>query len=316
MIGRHIREQFADFDAAPPNTSASPNTLRPYYATLPKITAIGFLKSGASSNYNALQISLDRRTHKGLTIGANYTYARGLDNAPGNSNAQGSGDGFGAIPSQATRLDYGNSDLDLRHRIVFTGDYALPFGNNAHGAAALAVKGWQINILQVWSTGETFTVTNGTNVSNTRPGTANSDRPNMIGKPALSTPGVHEFFNTAVFQRQAAGTLGQPIGYVPGLVNPTVGSDYERRNQLYGPHQRHLDASIFKTFPIHEQMNLQFRAEAFNVANVTNFAIPNNSFVTSAAAPTTQTNPNFGKLTSTILGYNPRTFQFALKLQF
>jgi hypothetical protein len=54
----------------------------------------------------------------------------------------------------------------------------------------------------------------------------------------------------------------------------------------------------------------------FNVANVANFAAPNNSFVTSAAAPTVQTNPTFGKLTATVPSYNPRLVQFAAKIIF
>jgi hypothetical protein len=104
--------------------------------------------------------------------------------------------------------------------------------------------------------------------------------------------------------------------YTPALFNPTAGPYWERRNQLYGPHLRHLDASLFKTVPIHERLSLQLRAEVFNIANNANFTFPNSSFVTTAAAPTTNTNTNFGKLTGLLPSYQPRLWQFAAKLQF
>ncbi len=315
MLGRHLRQQMPDFDAAPPNTASNPNSLRPYYATLPNIKQIQLLSTGGASNYNSLQATLERRTKHGLTMSANYTLARGLDNTPGNS--AGAGTDYASIPGLSHSMDFGNSDLDVRDRIVFTGSYDLPFGQHDSGLRGGLLGHWQVNILQVWSTGTPFTVTNGgANVSNNRPGTAGTDSPNMIASPKLSKPGVREFFNTAAFARQATGTLGFPLGYSPALINPTPGPDWERRNQIYGPHQRHLDVSLFKTLPIHDAMVLQLRAEGFNIANVTNFNTPNNSFVTTATAPTKQTNPTFGQLTSTMPSYNPRLVQFAAKLIF
>lgn len=323
MFGRHVRENVPDINAAPPNNSATPNTLRPYYATVPNLTQITQVRTSFASSYNALQLSFERRTKSGLTVGGNYTLAHGLDDASGNSGTQGAGDGVGEIPSLESTLDYGNSDLDIRNRIVFTTNYDLPFGKNSSGFAAAAKKGWSVNVLNVWSTGQPFTVTNSTNVSNTRPGVANSDRPNVIGSPQISSPGFNQFFNTAAFQRQAQGTLGvlfAPTNTIPAL-NPLVGPYLERRNQLYGPHQRHLDASVFKTVGLTEKLSLQLRAEMFNVANLTNFAVPNNSFTTAAPTATqtvapVNTNPNFGKLVSTVPSYNPRLVQFAAKLIF
>jgi hypothetical protein len=323
MFGRHIRENVPDIDAAPPNNSATPNTLRPYYATVPNLTQISMARTLFASNYNALQLSFERRTKKGLTVGGNYTHAHGLDNATNNSGAQGSGDGVAEIPSLENTLDYGNSELDVRNRIVGTANYDLPFGKSSSGLAAVAKKGWSINILNVWSTGQPFTVTNSTNVSNTRPGVASSDRPNLIGDLHISNPGINQFFNTAAFQRQAQGTLGvlfAPTNTIPAL-NTIVGPYLERRNQIYGPHQRHLDVSIFKTVGIPQKLSLQLRAEMFNVANVTDFAVPNNSFTTTVPAVTqttvpVNTNANFGKLVSTVPSYNSRLVQFAAKLIF
>ncbi|NUQ26956.1 MAG: TonB-dependent receptor, partial [Acidobacteriaceae bacterium] len=314
MFGRHVRRNFPDIDAPPPNTSTTPNTLRPFYSQLPNLTGVGMVRTDGSSSYNALQLSFELRTRKGLTMGGNYVWAHGLDNAPGNS---GNGSAFGPYPSHANVIDYGNSDLDLRHRVVFTMNYDLPFARNAKGMEGILFGGWAVNILNVWGTGMTYDISNGgTNVSNTRPGLTGGDRPNVIANPQVATPGIQQFFNTAAFQRQATGTLGQPLGYATQLVNATVGPLYERRNLLYGPHQRHLDASLFKNVKRHENVTLQLRAEMFNVANTTNFSTPNSSFVTTPTAPTVQTNVNFGKLTSTVPSYNPRLVQFAAKLIF
>jgi hypothetical protein len=315
MLGRHLRQQMPDFNAAPPNTSPTPNVLRPYHSTVPNVSQIQLLSTGGASNYNSLQASLERQMKQGLTLSANYTLAHGLDNAPGNS--AGAGTAYATIPSLSHSMDYGNSDLDIRDRIVVTGTYDLPFGMNDSGAKGLLLKDWQVNVLQVWSTGTPFMVSNGgATVSNARPGTSGSDMPNLIASPKVSQPGISRFFNTAAFQRQATGTIGYPLGYTPALINPTPGPYFEKKNQIYGPHQRHLDASVFKTIPLERGMNLQLRAEGFNLANTTNFSAPNNSFVTTAANPTLQTNPTFGELTSTVPSYNPRLIQFAVKLIF
>jgi hypothetical protein len=100
---------------------------------------------------------------------------------------------------------------------------------------------------------------------------------------------VGQFFNTSAFVAQAPGTLGS-----------------EARNQLYGPHNRRLDVSLFKNLSIGSDANLQFRAEYFNVTNTANFAAP--AAVLGAA--------NFGQLTQLTGGYTPREAQFAIRIQF
>jgi hypothetical protein len=100
---------------------------------------------------------------------------------------------------------------------------------------------------------------------------------------------VSRFFNTTAFVAQAPGTLGD-----------------ERNNQLYGPHNRRVDASVFKNFKVWKEANLQFRAEVFNVTNTTNFAAP-----ASILGGT-----NFGQLTQLTAGYTPREIQLVLRLEF
>jgi hypothetical protein len=193
------------------------------------------------------------------------------------------------MPSLSSTLDYGNSNFDVRQRMAATLFYPLPFGKASTGMKGLLTKSWQLNLAGVWSTGLPFTVLNATDVSNTNPGAYAADRPDQLGSARLAHPTVGRFFNMDAFAAQAPGTLGN-----------------ERRNQLYGPHNRRLDVSLFKNIPIASEANLQIRAELFNVMNTANFAPP--ASVLGAA--------NFGQLTQMTAGYTPRELQLAVRLQF
>lgn len=280
-LGRHIARVFPDINAPPPNTAANPNLLRPFYLTAPGLTSIVYADSGGSSSYNALQASVAHAYHNGLTAQVNYTWAHGLDDV--------SGAGFGAVPVLSSRLDYGNSSFDVRQRAAATIFYELPLGKGTTGTKSLLMKSWQLNLSGVWSTGLPFTVLNASDVSNTNPGAYAADRPNQVGQNSVSDPGVSRFFNTAAFVAQSPGTLGN-----------------ERSNQLYGPHNRRLDVSLFKNIPMLKEAMLQFRGEVFNVTNTANFASP--SSVLGGA--------NFGRLTQLTAGYTPREIQFVVRLQF
>jgi Carboxypeptidase regulatory-like domain/TonB dependent receptor len=319
MLGRHIAQIYNDQNL-PPLISNSAlhalalskglsdgnayNTLRPFYTQLPNVTQIGGYNSGGSSNYNALQLSLNRRTSAGLTFNANYTLAHGLDNVLNLSNEI--NDGYGTIPSQISSVDYGNSDVDIRNRLAFSANYELPFGKSASGLVAMLAKGWQANTILVWESGEPFTVTNSTGIATTQAANHN-DRPNQLRSAKVSNPSISRFFDPTAFAPQTSGLLGT-----------------ERKNPLYGPHYRHVDLSLFKNFPIYRESFLQFRAECFNITNTTNFAMqPNTPNNTLQSSPETanpdlySVTPNIiGTITTTSANYNPRLFQFALKYQF
>ncbi len=320
MLGRHLASVFNDQNVPAPvsnstlnalaaaqgtNPATAFNTLRPYYAKLPNVTQIGGYFSTGSSSYHAFQLSFTRRTQAGLTIGANYNLAHGLDNVIGLSNEI--NDGFGIVPSQINTLDYGNSDMDIRNRGVLTANYELPFGKSFHGVKRVVAGGWQANTLLVWESGQPFTVTNSQDIALTT-NAGFSDRPNQTHGASLSDSSISEFFDTSAFTPQASGTVGDA-----------------RKNPLYGPHSRHVDFSVFKTFPIYRTSTLEFRAECFNITNTTNFSNPNATLqVTPDTDPATGASLNtyavqastFGQITSTPVNYNPRLFQFALKYQF
>jgi Carboxypeptidase regulatory-like domain len=292
MLGRHMVEKIPDFNAPSlndyfTNHSINYNALRPYYADVPKVTTMPIIESNGGSSYNALQASFERRPKNGLTIGGNYTYSHNLDDAVTTS-LNGTG-GYGVIPSQIAIIDYGNSDLDMRHRVNFTANYALPWGSSLRGINGVLARGWQMNGIAVWGTGTPFSALNATNVAGNNPGSSGSDRPDQIGVAQLSHPTVLRWFNTSAFQAQPAGGLGTA-----------------RRNSMYGPGYRHVDLSLFKTFTVYREAQLQFRTEAFNVTNTSNFGQPAATIGLATVGTVTGLNNN----------YTPRVIQFALKLNF
>ena len=287
------------------NTSFDYNTLRRFYAQQPGITNIPYLTSNAMSNYHAMQAVLKRRFSKGLDLQLAYTLARLLDNAETISNN--GGNGFGSYAELIPTIEYGNGNLDVRHRVTATFNYALPFGQNLHGFMGALGRGWQANGLVVWNTGMPFSVTNTINRSGTRPNVANGDRPNMIASGKVSHPAIGRWFDPNAFVFQKVGTVGT-----------------ERRNQLYGPGLQRVDLSLFKNFDITEMIKLELRAEAFNVLNTAQFLNPNaslsltpctstcNGYSTANFTPVA----SFGTISGTGNAYNPRLIQFAARIKF
>lgn len=311
-LGRKLWWQYNADEPLPPGAGATtvPNYI--YQTQYPYLTTITVYNNAASMSYHALRAQMQRRTAKGLTVNGNYTYARGLTDSFSSSSYNGtSGVLGGLLPNP--RYDYGNSDFDVRHRFAATIAYEIPIGKSFTGAKGAALKGWQVNTLAYWQTGLPFTVTNsapvsaknsaGTTLSVTQdllPAGAGIDRPNMIHSAHLSNTSIKGYFDTTAFQLQALGTAGN-----------------EHRNQTYGPHDRRMDLSLFKTFPIYEKVSLQFRAECFNIFNIANFSTPNNQITawTPSGAPDT-TNTSFGTISSTSNAEVPRQIQFALKATF
>jgi hypothetical protein len=121
-----------------------------------------------------------------------------------------------------------------------------------------------------------------------------ADRPNQIGDARLGHKTLSKFFNTAAFAPQPLGTIGST-----------------QRNSMFGPNFRHVDLSLFKNFPVGERLNLQFRAETFNISNTPSFFIGNNNTSNQEFG-----NAAFGTISATDPNYTPRQYQFALKAQF
>ncbi len=308
-IGQHLPETINDinvpkpFDPTPGSARFGTGA-RPLATLLPNLSNVSFLQSEGISNYNALQTSFQRRFTHGLAFDANYTWAKALSDITGFS-AEGGGRSWGnADPTRINQIDYGIAENDIANRFALSLNYELQYGKNFTGLKKFALHGYHFNTISVWQSGKPFDITNGggSQPFNNRATPKNNggpDRPNQLfdarlSKKAIAVNGATGlFFNPAAFAPQALGTIGTA-----------------RRNALFGPQYRHIDMSVFKDFPVTERVNVQFRAEAFNISNTPSYAITDGSGNVQIG------NPNFGQATSTDSNYNPRIFQFALKAQF
>jgi Carboxypeptidase regulatory-like domain len=275
---------------ATPVTFGSP--CLPFSSSLPLVGTVQLLETNGVSNYTALQVTFQRRFSKGLTVASNYSFAKSLSDVGGPGGAC---TGCAQVLNDFGR-DYGPSDYMVKHRFTFATNYELPLGKSLRGAAGQVVKGWQINAIYAYATGQPFTVLDGSAQQNSFGVT--TDRPSVVG-PAPFTQSINEWFDYSQFRRQPFGTEGN-LGH----------------NTFTMPRNVRLDLSVFKDFQIREATRLQFRAEAFNLSNTPSFGLPNATIggFDGSGVPTQA--GNFAKITTMNAFYTPRDMQFALKLIF
>jgi hypothetical protein len=277
-----------DINQARPSP-ASPN-LRPN----PQFDDITFEESSANSNYNSLQVRFQQRLDFGLSVLSSYTWSKSIDNA--SSFFSSAGDPNFPQDSFNTRGERGRSNFDVRHRLTLSYGYDLPFGKGrtflaGDGFFPTILTGWQTFGIVTLQTGRPFTVALLSDIDNSNTGRSTlgfgaNDRPNVVGNAELSDPTPNRWFNTSAFAFPAFGSFGDA-----------------GRNILDGPGFANFNASLMKTTKLVEGLDLQFRAEAFNVFNRPNFNLPDN-FLGS---------PTFGRILS---AGSPRHIQFGLKLLF
>jgi hypothetical protein len=245
--------------------------------------------NGGWSSYNALTARLERRFAGGFYLLGSYTWQHAID--------LGATDEFSAHSQEFKKFDKGNSTFDVRHRLVASYVYELPFGRGkalfagVPGLLDRLIGGWQINGISTFSTGQYRTVTLG--VDYILVGAFSQSRPDVVGDPKAGRMLPDRYFNPAAFDypRDEAGRTVRRQGNAG-------------RNAFQMPGIHNWDLGVFKNNRINERVNLQFRWEMFNAFNRTHFGVPNLS----------STSPNFGRITGTLIG--PRRMQFGLKLVF
>jgi hypothetical protein len=275
-------------------------------------------ENSVNSNYEALQVVLDKRMSHGLEIHANYVYSHALDGRStwhsGSTTSNGSAEGF-SMDQANPGLDYGNAIFDLRHTFTASWVWQLPWFNGQPGFAGHVLGGWQINGAVSahggfpWTPhcsdssfpgGATSCDFNGDGVRNDRPNQPSFGNSNNSSRAAFEPD--HPSLNLSADQFLDCSVSPAPAcSNWTGYFNGNLG-----RNTFHGPDFRDVDLSLFKNIKVSERVNLQFRAESFNLFNRTNLKPP-------GTVMTGNGSDHFGLSYAT---YQPREIQFALKLFF
>jgi hypothetical protein len=313
LRGTHLRQ---DVDLNPavytPGNTAGTNARRPFQ---PFGDILENRNNGASS-YNALQVDIEKRPSAGsagvlkyITLLANYTYSKAIEYGLSSNggitdvgSSKGSGRPFGD-PLQPA-FETGVSDFDHTHRLVASFVWDLPKLSGANHFAKWALGGWQWTGIYSYTTGDPLTITAGKDQSQTGLG---ADRADFVGtssqyggvasegdrKGCPGTGTCVAWLNTSVFALPAVGTYG------------TSG-----KNAFRGPSRWNTDMGLIKNFtPLssHENFNVQFRGEFFNLFNHPQLNNPELNF----------SSANFGGIRSTVGGSaDYRVIQLALKVSF
>ena len=301
-------------DANQPDVNGNLNNF-PQYGPVDQFTTVSF------SNYHALQGTLRTRDWHGLSGFTGYTWSKSLDDA-----SDGIDFNFSTVAfpqdSNNLRAEYGPSNFDTRQRFTAAFSYELPdMGTHKRLGA-----GWALNTIMTAQSGRPVPIVSANDTSGFN-GVAVSNyhqRPNMVPgvNPIIdnwrSSPDTIGYLNPAAFIQPAAGTFGTM-----------------QRNSIYGPGFWNLDFAITKDTRITERLNLQLRAEFFNIFNHPNFALPD-FFITPGFAdigtpgspqvvPDPSASANQGLITQTpdqaqtnpgLGGGGPRVIQVGVKFLF
>ncbi len=230
------------------------------------------------SQYDSLQIQLERRFTAGWQYRAAYTFSQTRDNGEG---------AFDAVAD--TNINFiepmAKSRVDFPHVLSLESVYDLPFGkgrrwgSNWNSAADAFLGGWQVNGIFRWQSGQPFDVRR------------NGVRVDLVGDP-YAGGGASMYLNRASFVDAPAGRFGNLA-----------------RNSLRSPSNNQLNMGVSKYFNLYERFKMQFRADFFNLFNTPQLAVPNTDL------GNTSTTDGFGTIRSTYQFTN-RQIQFGLRLEF
>jgi hypothetical protein len=248
--------------------------------------------NGGFGTYNALQTKLEKRFRNGFYLLNSFTWSKAIDNAPGhleNYDGDNSRGNFYDLPDDKGLSSY-NQPLNDTLSLL----YDLPFGKHRHFKFSNSVLdtvagGWGINVINTMTSGLPLNVTYGA-TTQASVSSLTTPRPNLTGAPLyLSTGNPIYYLNPAAFS-------------VPSYTQPWGNA---ARNIVRAPAFYNLDFGLHKNFAIlSEARFLQFRAEAFNLLNRTNFAPPGTLSANSSG---------FGVFSSS---FPARQIQLALKFVF
>ena len=253
---------------------------------IPQLSQFNTIRWDGWASYNALTLGLKRRFAQGLTFNADWTLSHSIDDAsdPGTTVNETN------LPQNVYNLasEKASSSFDHRQRVVTSFVYQIP----GMGAGQVGVNRILRGLFGHWQAGGNFTVQTGApftvNIASDQAniGAGPAQRPNVSGDPNHGPKTPDQWFNTSVFS-------------LPGLY--TFGN--APRNAVTGPGLSEFDASLQREVPFRESVNLELRAEAYNLFNHPNFNLPDRIAFS----------PNFGRISSAM---DSRQLQLAVKLIF
>jgi hypothetical protein len=291
-VGNHQAHSVRIWDANDCPNSPDPNYNCDANRPVPAVGSISYVDSFDFGNYHGMTAKVEKRYSNGLSFLSSYTYGHALAN--GGTTLTGSTN-QNSKDRRNLADGYSSAAWDIRHSLVTSFIYDLPFGKGrkylTSGPGAYVLGGWQANGVLTFRTGPPFTLT-----TNQCVGTFGTCQPDVVsGKDPKNAPSggrrAEEWFDTSAVVAPAPGTPGNL-----GL---------QSQNE---PGQRQVDFSLFKDIPFTERFKLQFRAEAFNIANTPQWG-------RLSGDATTQGNSSFGQITSTQPN-TQRHVQFALRFIF
>jgi hypothetical protein len=213
-------------------------------------------RSIGTASYNALQVQLDKRYTSGFSYQVAYTWSKSLSED----------DGWFGVEGQVVQDPYnpkasrGLAGANVPHVLSINALYEIPIGHGRRFSTNnkffdYVLGNWQINNIFTWRNGQDFTATDGLDRANIGGG---GQRANQVGNPHQGSKTLDKWFNTNAFALPALYTFGNA-----------------GRNTLQAQRVINLDTSIIRSFPFWREKRIEFRAEAFNLANHPIFGIPN-----------------------------------------
>ncbi len=273
---------------------------------VPVFTGIFAQDTIASSSYNSLQISADKRFAHGLQFSAAYTYSKSIDDASSFE---------GILNPLPGANNYARSLFDARHRFVLSYYWELPVPKYS-GFVGKVVDGWAVSGIITYQTGFPIRITS--DADNELMNSADFEypgEPDKIGPFQTLHPQTNQnyYFNQNSFTENATvapngtnGIVNCTAQIVYGCYDPSllgrVGT--APRTICCGPGISDTDISFIKNIPVNERSHFEFRAELFNLFNHTQFYNPDGNSTDGS---------QFGQVTQV---KDPRLAQFALKFYF
>lgn len=321
-LGRRLCSQI-DTNPAGNGLPTNPNGfLNPNYGRLRVWENVG------NSIYHSLQFSLRKRLSHGFQLQSNYTYSHSIDEGSSwhsggtSDNGFAGGDGFSTDFTEP-QLDRGNSTFDIRHRVVVETTWRMSSLGSAPRFVRLLQRNWQLNGIWSLQTGSHWTPFKGGPFSRSRleervPGACST--PTFDPNNCINTGSDYNLDGEAndrpnaladhlnVSHDQWANGFGLPTNFFSTPCLGCVGN--VGRNTFLGPGYWSADVSAFREFKFMDRLTGEFRIEAFNVVNHTNFQFGG---YFGPSQSNNLRNPLFGQAGSTS---NPRNLQVGIKLRF